>query len=193
MRNKVFLVAIVLVLLLTTTLHAHAQSDATGVFVNGQEVTYRQLNVLEYYYGELAPGYYRLDQDGTLTYLGEHPTSKPAAQAHDDALQRAKRDLVGRKVLFSYRKGGPIYGTYYFWYVNFCSQTGYWLVAESNRQTILDNEENHSWQDAGTWDVVYRNGVLVTRLESSSGGVTEFPLNDAASVRVTVQGDAVCD
>lgn len=193
MRNKMFLVVIVLVLLLTTTLHAHAQSDATGVFVNGQEVTTRQLSALEYYYGNLQPGYYRLDPDGTLTYLDEQPNSQTSVKSRDVEVQRAKGNLLGHKVLFSYRKGGPIYGTYYFWYVNFCSQTGYWLAAESNRQTILDNEENHSWQDSGTWDVVYRNGALATRLQSSAGRVTEFPLNDAASVRVTPQGGAVCN
>jgi hypothetical protein len=100
----------------------------------------------------------------------------------------------------SYREGGPAYGTHFFLDVHYCSSGQFILFGQSRRQTVLDNWQNNSWEDAGQWDVVRLQGRAGVRAVSRTGKVDFVPVEilpggrlwAGEGVSVQPQGPARC-
>jgi len=90
------------------------------------------------------------------------------AQAPGD-IQYIKRYPRGHAFQIAYREGGPLYGTYFFLDVHFCSSGQYILHGQSLKQTILGNEQVNNWTDNGVWDVVSVQGHASLRYVAASG------------------------
>ena len=118
----------------------------------------------------------------------------------DPQLSAIQQHLNGRRFLVSYREGGPAYGTHFFLDVHYCSNGQFLLFGESRRQTVLDNWQNNSWQDAGTWQVMRFQGRTGVRAISRSGKVDFVPVEmlpggrlwAGEGVSVQPQGAARC-
>ena len=97
------------------------------------------------------------------------------AQTQKD-VQYVKGSLSGHEFQVTYREGGPLYGTYFFLDVHFCSSGRYMLYGQSRKQTVLGNEQVNNWNDSGRWDVVPHKGHASLQYVSASGARDIVPL-----------------
>ena len=135
-----------------------------------------------------------MSDSNTLEALPVHATPvSPHTGDYDRAQQSGQyqTSLTGKKVLVTYRNGGPIYGTYYFLEVHFCTTTYYQLFGQSRKQTIMDNEQVYNWQEGGRWKVIRNQGVTSIHFQSTSGANYFIPLY-SSFYSVQVQGRATC-
>ena len=110
------------------------------------------------------------------------------------------RFLAGKHVLFSYRDGGAVYGTYYFYNTHHCPSGHYIDYANSSKQSVLGGQINQRWESNGTWQVTTNGGQIGTYYRSSNGEETFWPmqLNGDGSVYINerisfvLQGPAQC-
>ncbi|MGI9271751.1 MAG: hypothetical protein ACR2QT_08255 [Woeseiaceae bacterium] len=117
-----------------------------------------------------------------------------------DEESRLHNFLLGKHVLFSYRDGGAIYGTYYFYDTHHCPAGRYIDYGSSSKQSVLGGEINNSWQDSGSWQVVTYEGQTGAYYVSVGGEETFLPmqLNADGSVYINdtmsfvTQGIAQC-
>ena len=108
--------------------------------------------------------------------------------------------LSGKHILFSYRDGGAVYGTYYFYNTHHCASGRYVDYANSSKQSVLGGEINQSWQSNGSWQVVTYQGQTGTYYVSSNGEETFWPMQLRAdgslyindTISIVVQGPAQC-
>lgn len=140
-----------------------------------------------------------LQRRGILVVLLALPFGSLLAQP-DPQVSAVDRYLNGRRFLVSYREGGPAYGTHIFLDIHYCPDGQYLLAGESRRQTVLDNWQVNSWQDAGRWAVLRIDGRVGVRAASRSGKV-DFVLAELLpdgrlwvgdGVSVIPKGPAVC-
>jgi len=108
--------------------------------------------------------------------------------------------LAGKHVLFSYRDGGAVYGTYYFYNTHHCPSGHYVDYANSSKQSVLGGQINQRWESYGTWQVVTNGDQTGTFYRSSDGEETFWPMqiNGDGSVYINerisfvFQGPAQC-
>lgn len=99
-----------------------------------------------------------------------------------DAVEQA---LIGQKILFSWREGEAVYGTYSFEEYHFCNRNNYLLVGYSERNTILDNVQRNSWQNEGRWEVRREQGQIGVFFQPNSGQGYFYPLRLESNGRLT--------
>ena len=108
--------------------------------------------------------------------------------------------LAGKHILFSYRDGGPVYGTYFFFNTHHCPSGHYVDYANSHKQSVLGGENRQNWQSTGTWQVINHQGQTGTFYRSSNGEETFWPMQISANgniyindtISAVVQGPAQC-
>jgi len=129
---------------------------------------------------------------------GQPPAAASGSGSSTETILR--QFLTGKHVLFSYRDGGAIYGTYYFYHTHHCPSGRYVDYANSSKQSVIGGQINQSWESNGTWQVTTRQGQTGTYYQSSDGETTFWPmrLNADGSVYINdtissvVQGSAQC-
>ena len=192
------------------------ESPPQGVYVNDLRVPPAELSYLESLTGPLAPGYYYVDQDGNFGVVGYQPFINifEAAQAaapqnggqsgsspNTDEAAYIRQQFQGQIVLMSRRDGGALYGTYYFYQFHHCDGQNYFMNGESNKQTVMDNQQRSSWQHVGNWEITYVNGQLGAAYFPQGNNPDFIPLAIAANgqiysiqqgLEVTFQGPAQC-
>jgi len=99
-------------------------------------------------------------------------------------MQYVKGYLSGNAFQVTYREGGPLYGTYFFLNVHFCSSGQYMLHGQSRKQTILGNEQVDNWNDHGMWDVVPGQGHPSLRYVAASGARDIVPMEILSDGRI---------
>ena len=122
------------------------------------------------------------------------------AADHAAAETQLRQFLAGKHILFSYRDGGPVYGTYYFYNTHHCPSGGYLDYANSHKQSVLGGEIRNNWESNGTWQVVTHEGRTGTYYLSSNGEETFWPMQVGAdgsiyindTISAVVQGPAQC-
>ena len=124
------------------------------------------------------------------------------AQATDyaEAEAQLRRFLAGKHILFSYRDGGPVYGTYFFYNTHHCASGDYLDYANSHKQSVLGGEIRNNWESYGTWQVVTYEGQTGTYYQSSNGEETFWPMRIGGdgsiyvneTISAVVQGPAQC-
>lgn len=127
-------------------------------------------------------------------------TIAPLATADHSAEAELRHFLSGRHIPFSYRDGGPVYGTYYFYNTHHCPSGRHVDYANSHKQSVLGNEINRSWRSNDTWQVTTHQGETGTYYLSSDGEEAfwvmrlnadgSIYINDTISV--VVHGPAQC-
>ena len=95
----------------------------------------------------------------------------PAQAQSDPQLKAISQYLSGRRFLVTYREGGAAYGTHNFLDVHYCANGEFILFGKSERQTVMDNWQRNSWEDAGRWEVVRFQGRAGVRWVSRSGKI----------------------
>ena len=90
--------------------------------------------------------------------------------------QDVKQALSGRRMLVTYRDGGPLYGTYYFLDIHFCASGSYMTFGQSRKTTVLDNTQNGSFNDRGRGEVASAGGRTILQSRSASGQASLFPI-----------------
>lgn len=107
--------------------------------------------------------------------------------------------LNGNSILFSWREGEAVYGTYFFEQVHFCDSDDYLLFGYSERNTVLDNIQRNRWQDEGRWELRREQGQLGVYLQPDSAQGYFVPLrfdNNGRLVNpyvsVSQEGHATC-
>ena len=123
---------------------------------------------------------------GALLVIGYNRAMPNESRAE---AQRIKNYLSGQRVLATYRDGGPIYGTYFFYDIHFCPSGQYMEFGQSRKQTILDNVQVNNWKDYGTWDVVSFQGQVVLQINLTSGGQKFFLIRLLPDGRIWVRDD----
>lgn len=109
--------------------------------------------------------------------------------------------LNGKRFLVTYREGGVAYGTYYFTEIHYCRSGNYGLVGKSVKKTVLGNEQNNNWQEAGIWKIINYNNSVGIYYKTNMGQVKFFPayrsrnggLSFGEGVSVVLQGKANCN
>jgi len=91
-------------------------------------------------------------------------------------VQYIKGYLSGNEFQVTYREGGPLYGTFFFLDVHFCSSGRYLLHGQSRKQTVLGNEQLNNWNDSGNWDVVPFQGHGSLQYVAASGARDIVPM-----------------
>ena len=132
-----------------------------------------------------------------LACLALAPTQ---ANEHAAAETQLRQFLAGKHILFSYRDGGAVYGTYFFYNTHHCPSGDYLDYANSHKQSVLGGEIRNSWQSYGTWQVVTHQGQTGTYYLSSDGEETFWPMQLSANggiyindtISAVVQGPAQC-
>ncbi len=108
--------------------------------------------------------------------------------------------LAGKHVLFSYRDGGVVYGTYYCYNTHHCPSGRYLDYANSSKQSVLGGQINQNWQSNGTWQVTTYQGQTGVHYLSSTGETTFWPMRLNANggvyindtISFVVKGQAQC-
>ena len=126
----------------------------------------------------------------------QQPAARPSSQS-GSSLQQF---LSGKHILFSYRDGGPVYGTYFFFNTHHCPSGYYIDYANSHKQSVLGGENRQNWQSNGTWQVIDQQGQTGTFYRSSNGEETFWPMQISANgniyindtISAVVQGPAQC-
>lgn len=80
------------------------------------------------------------------------------ATAQDREVDGLDELVRGQRFLTTYREGGPVYGTYYFVQVRYCSSGQYILSGQSRKQTVLGNEQVNNWHENGGWQTARVEG-----------------------------------
>jgi hypothetical protein len=117
--------------------------------------------------------------------------------------QAVKNYLGGQRLLVTYRRGGPVYGTYFFFHVNLCRSGSYVTRAQSRKQNVVyeRTEQVHIWPDRGRWDVgVFAGQVGVQYVSWTSGESNFIPVSIRADgsiaagngMSVVREGSAQC-
>ena len=101
--------------------------------------------------------------------------SASLACSQDGQVQALRQSLAGQKYLVTYRDGGAAYGTYNFLQVHLCRSGNYFILGQSRKQTVLNNQQLNNWRDQGTWDVVNIGGQVGVKYLSASGAVRFYP------------------
>ena len=123
--------------------------------------------------------------------------------AQDNSQTQSLKDyLAGQRFLVTYRKGGPVYGTYAFMTVHLCRSGNYMTFGQNRKQSVLDShgEQVQTWRDQGRWDVRTVAGQLGVQYVSSSGQATFYPVSVGFNGQISVakgmsvvhQGPAQC-
>jgi hypothetical protein len=125
------------------------------------------------------------------------------APAQNDSAQALRDYLGGKKFRVTYRRGGPVYGTYFFLEVDLCRSGNYITYGQSRKQNVVFDrtEQVHSWTDRGRWNTGSYDGQLGIRYVSTSGQVSVYPIRIGPNGEVstnngmTVQrlGSAQCE
>jgi len=131
--------------------------------------------------------------------VGEQPPSS-GSRGGNSTETALRQYLAGKHVLFSYRDGGAVYGTYFFYNTHHCPSGRYVDYANSSKQSVLGGQINQNWESNGTWQVITHQGQIGTYYQSSQGETTFWPmrLNTDGSVYINdtisfvVQGPARC-
>lgn len=121
-------------------------------------------------------------------------------EVHASSSQQLQSALSGNAFLVSYREGGPVYGTYYFYLTHYCPSGKYFTYARSVKQTVLGAEQVNNWQIFGTWKVSAGQGGVGVLYRDSQGGeqwvpITILPnggLYAGDGISITLQGRAEC-
>ena len=113
------------------------------------------------------------------------PVGTLSAQT-DPQVQHLKQYLNGQKILLSSRKGGPIYGTFYFEEIHFCPSGQYMLFGQSRKQTVLGNEQVNNWEDCGIWNVIHVQGQVALQYRSRSGTGNIIPIHFLPDGRIQI-------
>ena len=101
--------------------------------------------------------------------------SASLARSEDAQVQGLRQSLAGQKFLVTYRDGGAVYGTYNFLQVHLCRSGNYFIIGQSRKQTVLNNQQINNWRDQGMWDVVNIGGQVGVKYLSTSGAATFYP------------------
>jgi hypothetical protein len=101
--------------------------------------------------------------------------SASVAWSQDAQVQALRQSLAGQKFLVTYRDGGAVYGTYNFLQVHLCRSGNYFIIGQSRKQTVMNNQQINNWRDQGVWDVVNIAGQVGVKYVSASGGVKFYP------------------
>jgi hypothetical protein len=91
------------------------------------------------------------------------------ARGDSEAAEEVQDYLSGRRILATYREGGPVYGTYVALSIQYCQSGRYLTYRESRKQTVMGNEQVSTWRDAGRWEVTTSGDDGVIRYYSESG------------------------
>jgi len=133
--------------------------------------------------------------------INDTPTVNSGSYGRDREVDQVEQALNGQKILYSWREGEAVYGTYFFETVHYCDMNYYILYGQSERTTILDNVQRNSWQAEGQWDVTRNQGQLGVHYQPRSGQDSFIPFDiqrdgriyvDIANVSITHQGQAEC-
>jgi hypothetical protein len=132
-----------------------------------------------------------------LVYIGAHSF---ANAQENPSIEEIHNFFNDQQLLFTYRDGEVLYGTYYFIEIHFCSSGYYGLYGNSVKRTVLDNEQKSNWQEFGTWKIIDQNGVNGIIYESTNGGQQFYPIYRLANgdmfinegISVVHQGLAIC-
>ena len=127
-------------------------------------------------------------------------SQEPAQRSSSSGNSSLQQFLSGKHILFSYRDGGPVYGTYYFYNTHHCPSGRYVDYANSHKQSVLGGENRQNWQSNGTWQVTTYQGQAGTYYQSSTGEETFWPMRVSAdgsiyindTISAVVQGPAQC-
>ena len=125
---------------------------------------------------------------------------RTTAETPSPAEAQLQQFLAGKHILFSYRDGGPVYGTYYFFNAHHCPSSNYVDYANSHKQSVLEGEIRNAWESWGTWRVATYEGRTGTYYQSSDGEVTLWPMQVSAAgsiyindtISAVVQDPAEC-
>jgi hypothetical protein len=125
------------------------------------------------------------------------PPSPAQAESPVDALRNA---LSGQRFLVTNRVGGVLYGTFYFYNVQYCPTGTYITAARSEKTTVLENTQVNTWTEAGRWEVLDVRGQTVVKYVSTQRKTTVLPvklLPDGSiwlgpDIYVSRQGLAAC-
>lgn len=109
--------------------------------------------------------------------------------------------LNGHHFLVTYREGEVIYGTYYFTEIHYCPSGHYMLYGRSTKKTVMGNDQNSNWQEAGNWKVINYNGNVGVYYKTTIGQEKFFAayrlsngkLSFGEGVSVVLQGKANCN
>ena len=108
--------------------------------------------------------------------------------------------ISGRHLLFSWRDGGAVYGTYYFSHTHHCASGEYIEYVNTHKQSVLGGENRNSWEDYGRWQVSSQNGQVGVVYTTSKGSVQFIPFQvypdgsiySSDSLNIVSQGRANC-
>lgn len=113
--------------------------------------------------------------------------------------QQARQYLLGKKIIYTWRDGGPVYGTDYAEYVDHCDGY-YFLNGEKYGKTIMDNTISGNWQQQGRWNITQQDNKLSLVYQATDGSVDKVLLEVAGGqlvpfnkdLKMTFQGKAEC-
>lgn len=105
-----------------------------------------------------------------------------------------------QRLLFTYREGEVLLGTYYFIEIHYCPNGYYGLYGNTVKRTVLGNEQKSNWQEFGTWKIIYQNGINGIYYTANNGNQKFYPLYKLANgdlfisegVTVVKKGLAIC-
>ena len=112
----------------------------------------------------------------TFTPTPTPPNTLAPEPTPDKETQGITESFNGRQILFTWRKGGPIYGWYYSKFTRFCLGGEYSSVTRSERETVLGNKRVRNSLDRGVWNVYRTENGVVLDLKSEMAGDTLQPL-----------------
>ena len=94
----------------------------------------------------------------------------------DQQVQLIKNYFNGNQIRISYRQGGVLYGTYFFYTINYCQNGNYNLKGYSEKRTVLGNVQRNNWVDQGSWEVIKYQEKIGIKSVNSYYQISFYPI-----------------